>query len=216
MTGDYLEPHLDRAALLLIDVQRDFIDGAMPVAGTRDLLPRLARLAAVFRAARRPIVHAIRLYEPGSSDADAIRRAAIEAGARVVAPGSEGAQIPETLLPDGLRVPLDARLLMRGEPQRLTPDESVIYKPRWSAFHRTVLDEHLRGLAVDTLVVAGCNLPNCPRATLFDASERDYRTVLVTDAVSQRTPERVADLELIGVRTLELSELEGALAATGR
>jgi nicotinamidase-related amidase len=55
---------------------------------------------------------------------------------------------------------------------------------------------------VDTVVVAGCNLPNCPRATLFEAGERDFRTVLAVDAVSQASPERLADLAGIGVRLL--------------
>lgn len=83
-----------------------------------------------------------------------------------------------------------------------------MFKPRWSAFYRTSLDEHLRDLGVNTVVVAGCNLPNCPRATLFDASERDYRAVLVTDATSQVTPERLADLALIGVGALNTADIE--------
>ena len=88
----------------------------------------------------------------------------------------------------------------------------ILYKPRWSAFHRTRLDDHLRDLDVTTVVVAGCNLPNCPRATLFDASERDYRTVLVTDATSQTTTERLDDLALIGVILAEVDEVEVLLA----
>ncbi|WP_229123695.1 isochorismatase family protein [Enemella evansiae] len=58
-------------------------------------------------------------------------------------------------------------------------------------------------MALDTIVVAGCNLPNCPRATLFDATERDFRSVLVVDAVSQLSDERLTDLEAIGVRLLQ-------------
>ncbi|WIY83389.1 isochorismatase family protein [Propionimicrobium sp. PCR01-08-3] len=81
MEHDYLSPHFGSAALLLIDVQHDFIDGAMPVPGTAEVLPRLAELTAAFRAAHRPIVHVIRLYRPGGSDTDAVRRATVEAGA---------------------------------------------------------------------------------------------------------------------------------------
>lgn len=58
-------------------------------------------------------------------------------------------------------------------------------------------------MALDTIVVAGCNLPSCPRATLFDATERDFRSVLVVDAVSQLSDERLTDLEAIGVRLLQ-------------
>lgn len=67
-----------------------------------------------------------------------------------------------------------------------------------------------------TVVVAGCNLPNCPRATLFDASERDFRTVLVTDAVSGVTVERLADLERIGVVAMKEEFTSRSLATTKR
>lgn len=87
-----------------------------------------------------------------------------------------------------------------------------MFKPRWSAFYRTELEQHLRERDVSTVVVAGCNLPNCPRATLFDVSERDYRAVLVEDATSQVTPERVHDLTLIGVNIADVTSVEQELA----
>ncbi len=62
----------------------------------------------------------------------------------------------------------------------------------------------------DTVLVVGCNVPNCPRATLFDASERDFRTVLAHDAVSQGTSERLADLVSIGV---QITDVAGVLSA---
>jgi nicotinamidase-related amidase len=95
----------------------------------------------------------------------------------------------------------------------------VIFKPRWSAFHRTELEALLHAQNCDTVVVAGCNLPNCPRATLFDATERDFRTVLVSDAVSQTSPERVADLERIGVAlrsTTDVLTLPGFESSSSR
>jgi nicotinamidase-related amidase len=210
--SDYLAPHFDRAALVLVDVQNDFIDGAMPVAGTREILDRLAGLAAGFRAVGRPVAHLIRLYEPGGSDVDAVRRADVEAGAQVVAPGTVGAEIPAALLPGARPISLQTDTLLAGRPQQLSDREAVVYKPRWSAFYRTDLERWLRARDVDTVVVAGCNLPNCPRATLFDASERDLRAVLVTDAVSQATPERLADLQLIGVKLLTADEVAAALS----
>ncbi|WP_341258317.1 isochorismatase family cysteine hydrolase [Gordonia malaquae] len=196
--GMYLDPDWATSALLIIDVQNDFASGPSAVAGTADRIPGLARLATSFRAVGRPIVHVVRSYRAGESDVDLVRRAAIESGDAVVQPGTTGADIPGALLPHDLS--LDWNLLRSGEIQQIGPEESVMYKPRWSAFHRTPLDRRFRDLGIDTVVVAGCNLPNCPRATLFDASERDYRTVLVVDATSQTTPERLADLELIGVR----------------
>lgn len=205
---DYTAPHWDRSALVLIDVQNDFVDGATPIAGTAELLPPMARLARAFRAAGRPVVHVVRLYVPGGSDVDPVRRSAVEAGARIAAPGSSGSEVPEVLL----RAPLDHELLLSGAVQEVGAAEVVLFKPRWSAFHRTGLDGYLSGLGVDTVVVAGCNLPNCPRATLFDASERDYRAVLVADATSQASEQRLADLLLIGVEVVTTAEVLDALA----
>lgn len=211
MANDYLVPHLDRAALLVIDVQRDFVDGAMTVPGTAEVLPRLVELASSFRNAGRPVIHIIRIYEPGGSDVDLVRRSIVEEGAEIAAPGTEGSQIPPQLLPGGEPIMLDDEALLAGEVQRISDNEAIIYKPRWSAFYRTSLDALLKDLQVDSVIVAGCNLPNCPRATLFDASERDLRTVVVTDAVSQATPERLADLQMIGVNLMTTEELVDAL-----
>lgn len=205
---DYTAPHWDRAALVLIDVQNDFVDGAAPIPGTAELLPAMARLAGAFRATGRPVVHVVRLYVPGGSDVDPVRRSVVEAGGHIAAPGTRGARIPDVLVTEVL----DQDRLLAGEVQRLGEDEVVLFKPRWSAFFRTGLDEHLRARGIDTVVVAGCNLPNCPRATLFDASERDYRAVAVSDATSQATDQRLDDLRLIGVEVLTTAQVVGALA----
>jgi nicotinamidase-related amidase len=207
---DYTAPKWASAALVVIDFQVEFMDGgALPVPGTSEVVGPVAALATAFRAAGRPIAHVVRLYQPGGSDIDLPRRAAVEAGAEIVAPGSAGSQIPADVLPGPAL--LDPEVLLKGEPQQLAADEAIFFKPRWSAFHRTGLEPWLRERAVTTVVLAGCNLPNCPRATLFDASERDFRTVLITDAVSQTSAERLADLRAIGVNLMTLDELLAVL-----
>lgn len=213
----FTEPHLATSALLVVDTQADFLDdGAAAVAGTSAVLPELARLVAAYRAAGRPIVHVVRLY--AGDDVDLVRRAAVRAGAPLVRPGSAGARVAPGLLP-APEIELDGEALLAGHLQRVGPGEVVLWKPRWSAFHRTPLDDHLRQLGVDTVVVAGCNFPNCPRATVFDASERDYRVVVVPDATSQVTPERLADAEALGVRAVSAAEVARGVAraaAAGR
>lgn len=207
---DYVSPNWARAALVVIDLQQDFLDGGvMAIPGTSEVVGNIAALAATFRARGRPIAHIVRLYAPGDSDVDLPRRDAIENGAQIAAPGSDGSEIPAEVLQE--RVRLDPDTLLSGAAQPLGPGEVVFYKPRWSAFHRTGLESWLKEQDCDTVVVVGCNLPNCPRATLFDASERDFRAALVRDAVSQVTDERLADLEGIGVRIVNLSEAIVAL-----
>jgi nicotinamidase-related amidase len=199
---DYTTPHWGRSALVVIDMQVDFADGgASPIGGTSAVTPNVGRLTAAYRAAGLPIVHIVRLYAPADSDVDLPRRAFVEEGGVVVAPGSSGSAIIAGVAGDGT-VAMNAELLLAGRPQPIGPHEVALFKPRWGAFYRTDLESRLHDRAVDTVVVAGCNLPNCPRATLFEASERDFRTVLATDAVSQASPERLADLAGIGVQLL--------------
>jgi hypothetical protein len=66
---------------------------------------------------------------------------------------------------------------------------------------------------VDTVVFAGCNLPNCLRASLIEASERGYRTVLVTDAVSQGSEQGFAEVSRIGVGLMTVAAVAHALDA---
>lgn len=207
---DYTGIHWERSALVLVDLQADFIDQAMPVPGTAAVLPAAAALADAFRQAHRPVVHVIRYYPPGGSDVDAVRRERIESGARIAAPGSAGSLIPAGVT-GGRTVELDHARLLAGEFQGVADDEVVLYKPRWSAFHRTRLHQWLTAAGVDSVVVAGCNLPNCPRATLFDASALDYRAGVVVDAVSATTTERLDDLALIGVNLLTTDQAIAAL-----
>jgi nicotinamidase-related amidase len=146
----------------------------------------------------------VRLY--AGDDVDLVRRTLVASGSGPVAPGAAGSQILEALRPAGTS-DLDHERLLRGEAQHLGPDEVVLWKPRWSAFFRTPLDAHLRTRNVDTVVIAGCNFPNCPRATAFDASELDYRTILAADALSGATPDRLDEMERIGVLAVTTDDL---------
>jgi nicotinamidase-related amidase len=203
----YTQPHPESAALLTIDVQRDFsLPGApLETPGTIEVAPRIRRLLDAFRAAGRPIVHVVRLYQEDGSNVDPVRRAAVEGGARMAAPGSDGAELLDDLKPD-TNLRLDAEAILRGEFQRLARNEFVMYKARWGAFYGTSLEAFLRGRDVDTTVLAGCNFPNCPRTTIYEASERDFRIVAVVDAISGAYDRGVQELRNIGVLALTTDE----------
>jgi len=209
----HLVPHWASAALITIDMQRDFLsESPYGLAGTTEVIPAIRRLADAFRAAGRPIVHIVRLYEPGGGNADLPRRSLLASGVNIVAPGTPGRLLAPGLPPEGAPE-LDDALLLSGKPQELGPAEYAIYKPRWGAFFQTPLHELLGDLGVDTVVFAGCNFPNCPRASIVEASERDYRIVLVTDAVSQTTPQGLEEVRRIGVQLMSTDEVTAAVAA---
>lgn len=203
---EHVRPHAGSAALLTIDVQRDFTapDGAATIPGTAEAVPAMRRLVEGFRKAGRPVVHAVRLYRPDGSNVDRCRRGAIEAGERIVAPGGEGANLVDGLTP--ATTDLDAELLLDGELQQLDADEYAMYKPRWSAFYRTPLADRLDAWGIDSVVLCGCNFPNCPRTTVYDGSQRDLRFGFVPGATSGTYDRGVEELAGIGVGIASVGE----------
>jgi nicotinamidase-related amidase len=199
---DYLAPDFGSAALITIDTQVDTLDGEpLEIPGTSDAVPRIAALGAAFRDAGRPIVHIVRLYLEDGSNVDLCRRAAIEDGAPILVPGSRGTQLAPGLT-ESANFALDPDELLDGRSQEVGPGEVAIYKPRWGAFYGTPLEDHLRALDVSTLVFCGCNFPNCPRTSIYEASERDFRIVLAEDAISGLYDRGREELEGIGVRLM--------------
>lgn len=213
MIDSHTAPEFNASALVLIDTQCDVLqDGAFPISGTSDALPAMRRLLEAFRQAGRPIVHVVRLYEPDGSNADLCRRGLLAGGGQVLVPDSPGCQIPAELLPrPGLR--LDIEQLMAGGTQPLGPGEAAMYKPRWGAFYATPLEQHLRDQGITTIVFAGCNFPNCPRTSIYEASERDFRTVVARDAISGLYDRGEHELLNIGVQLLNVAELTVRLEA---
>lgn len=209
------EPNWARAALLTIDMQQDFASpqGTGFVPGTDKILPAFANLVGVFRKSKLPILHAIRLYLEDGSNAERCRQQMLQSGLSLARPGTSGARAVEAIL--AAATPDTSLALLAGEYLELGPSEWLFYKPRWSAFYNTGLEERLRALEVDTVVVAGCNFPNCPSATLFDATERNLRVVLVTDAVSGLAEAGLRWCTGIGVTPLTVDQVQAHILARG-
>jgi nicotinamidase-related amidase len=209
---DYLAPDVRSAVLVTIDIQVDTLDGQpLEVAGTSAAVPTIAALAAAFREAGRPIVHIVRLYREDASNVDLCRRAAVEAGAEMFVPGSSGSQLAPGVVERPAAFALQPDVLLDGRPQEVGPQEVVMYKPRWGAFYETPLEDHLRRRGVSTIVFCGCNFPNCPRTSIYEASERDFRVVLVEDAISGLYDRGREELENIGVRLMPAADVIASL-----
>lgn len=209
---DYLTPDYANCALITIDVQNDFtLDGApAQIKGTKEALPNMQNALENARRHGIPIVHVIRLYNKNGENVDLCRRQLIEEGLELVRPGSKGAELVSELKPTST-IQLEAQRLLKGELQTIAENETIIYKPRWSAFHNTRLEKHLHDLGVNTLVFIGCNYPNCPRASIYAASERDFRIALIKDAISGLYPKGEAELKAIGVRLISTNQWQTML-----
>lgn len=89
----------------------------------------------------------------------------------------------------------------------MTENEWVIYKPRWGAFFKTPLEEFLIRKGINTLIFTGCNFPNCPRTSIYEASERDFNVIMVKDAISGTYDRGNREINQIGARVLSANQL---------
>jgi nicotinamidase-related amidase len=211
--GEYTDPRITKSALITIDTQNDFtLEGApAQIAGTADVVPNMTRLLGSYRKNGLPIIHVIRLYLRDGSNVDLCRKKIIEEGKEIVAPGSYGAELVDGLKPDAL-AKINADALLSGKVQQSGNNEFVMYKPRWGAFYKTALEDFLNKREIDTIIFLGCNYPNCLRTSIYEASERDFRIVLVKDAMSQLYPKGEEEMENIGVHLMKTRDIEKVLA----
>lgn len=188
-----IEPNA--AALILIDMQRGFIDAdsSLYIAGAAATVPACARALARARELGIPVVHAHREYASDGSTVEAVRYDDWARGGKPLS-----TEWPESLLP----------------PKELTPlrTETVIRKRRFSAFFGTKLDTGLRDHSTTTVILAGTTTPNCVRATCLDALSLDYNVVVLSDATSSRSPEvqqaNIDDMAVIGAQIMTVAEFE--------
>ena len=189
-------------ALLVIDMQNDFILPGAPLEGWNcmAIVPNIAELVRFFRAQKRPVIwtkHVHQMNDIGllgpmwpATGPDSPTQALVK--------GTPGVEIIEDL-----PVP--------------TPDELVIEKRRYSAFFQTDLELNLRTLGVKTLLITGVNTNICCESTARDGFMRDFQIMSVADAQTSITKElhdaalistmvtfgRVADTQQV------ISELKG-------
>lgn len=203
----YTQPNMHSSAIIVIDMQNDFAQpGAIAeVPGSYEIKDKLVVLLNAARAKSVPVIHVVRLYSPDGSNVDLCRKALVEAGKSIVVPHTPGADILPELKPNS--APLDYERLLKGDLQQIAPHEWVLYKPRWGAFYRTPLEAFLRDSGIDTLVFAGCNFPNCPRTSIYEASERDFKIVLARDAMSQIYDKGMQEIGNIGVAVMTVKEI---------
>ena len=189
-------------ALLIIDMQRDFVLPGAPlcVAGALPSVPVVRRLLDRARDRGWPVFHVVREHAPDGGDAEPCRRHLFRAGGGVCVAGTTGAAVVDELTP--------------------LPGERKLVKTRFSGFYRTSLEDELRALGVSTVLVAGTQYPNCVRGTAVDAWYRDFRVIVVSDACSAQTPEvaeaNIRDMRGMGIVCEPLDRLPELLARRDR
>jgi nicotinamidase-related amidase len=171
-------------ALLLIDMQRDFLEpGGFGSALGNDvsLLRRTIepnrRLLAAWRAAGLIVVHTREGHRPDLSDLPPAKLHRARQGLRIGDAGPMG------------------RILIQGEPGHgiipelaPLPGEATIDKPGKGAFWATDLDARLRQMGVRQLVVTGVTTEVCVHTTVAEANDRGYDCLVPADCVGSYFP----------------------------
>lgn len=185
-------PHPDRAVLLVHDMQRYFLDFFPAGEPVTTLIENARRLRAAAVATGMPVVYTA---QPGSmSDRD---RGLLRDfwGPGMLADG-HSRRIVDALAPG--------------------PGDTILTKWRYSAFHRTDLEERLRAWGRDQLVVCGVYTHVGCLMTACDAFSRDVQPFLVADAVADFTAEEHADaLRYAARRCAAVPSTDQVLAALG-
>jgi nicotinamidase/pyrazinamidase len=152
-------------ALVIVDVQNDFVSGSLAVPGGGEIVPVLNRYIGHFTGQRLPVI-ATRDWHPPQ------HRSFCDAGgawpAHCVAASDGASFVP------GLALPPDVIVISKG-----TRAEHEAY----SGFEGTDLDLQLRGRGVSRLFVGGLATDYCVLRTVLDARRHGYDVFVLADAI---------------------------------
>ena len=180
-----LEVDPARTAIVMIDMQRDFLEpgGFGESLGndvsllTKAIAPA-KRLLAAARKLGMLVVHTREGHRPDLSDAPPAKVERGSPSARIGAQGPMG------------------RILIRGEaghdiiPELApAPNEPVVDKPGKGAFYATDLQSILQNRGIENLIVGGVTTEVCVHTTVREANDRGYRCVVAADCCGSYFPE---------------------------
>lgn len=142
---------------------KDFIheDGALPVKGAAELIPRINQRIKEFRSRGEPIVFIADSHAPDDKEFKIWPKHCVK--------GSEGAEVVEELEKE--------------------EEDEVVEKSTYSAFYDTRLEEVLREKGVEVLVLTGVLTDICVLHTAADAAMGGYKVRVLKDCVASSTKE---------------------------
>jgi nicotinamidase-related amidase len=175
----------ERTALLIIDMQRDFVEPGgfgetlgNDVSLLREIIPPLRAVLDATREAGITVIHTREGHLPDLSDCPPAKLNRGKPSLRIGDPGPRG------------------RILIRGEyghdiidELSPAPGELVVDKPGKGSFYATGLDEVLRGQGITSLLVTGVTTEVCVHTTVREANDRGYECLVLSDCVGSYFPE---------------------------
>lgn len=191
-----MKPELiNNTALLVIDMQNGFINEKSPlcIRGAKKTIPACSEIIDRCHQQKVPVFYVIREYREDGTDVERPRYNVWLKGGKPLSYGCEpelSSDMPEEF--------------------EVLPEDTLILKPRYSAFFATELDMILRRRGIRRLLLAGTTTPNCIRTTCYDALSLDYDVVVLTDCTSSNTDEiqesNLRDMENAGAKLMSSQE----------
>lgn len=197
-------------AVIVVDMQNDFgSEGGMFHRAGIDISmiqSAVAPTAGVLAAARKESIKVIYLkmaFKADLSDAgppDSVNfvrhRNFMKVGTKVKSPTGADSQIL-------VRDTWNSDILSQLTPH---PNDTVLYKTRFSGFYQTELDSILKQSGIKYLIFTGCTTSICVESTIRDAMFRDYLPVLLADCTGEPIgygfPRSNHDASLLNIQTL--------------
>jgi nicotinamidase-related amidase len=151
---------MSKKALLVIDMLNDFVLPGAPleVPDTRKVMPNIKREIENARKEGSSVIYVCDTHEPDDREFSRF------GWPPHAVKGTRGAEVVEELRPE------------KGD--------ILIEKTTYSSFHKTKLDETLRGLGVESLRLTGCVTHICVMFTASDAVLREYEVTVAKDGVA--------------------------------
>jgi nicotinamidase-related amidase len=175
-TAGAFQPNLTRAALLVVDMQNDFVRAGAPmeVPDARATIPVIESLATRFRARHAPVIFTRFVAGP--------ERTLLWNWSPQCAPPTCACWRDKRRSYSDIRGERLAFEVIDELPAG--PGDHVVDKYGYSAFHDTILPQILKAEAIETLVVTGTVTQICVEDTVHGAFHSGYPTIVVADAVS--------------------------------
>jgi nicotinamidase-related amidase len=157
---------VDNAAVIIIDMLRDFVTGELKCERAQRIVPNLKRLVEAARKHNIPVIYSNDAHYPQDHEV-------VQKWGKHAIKGTKGAEVIPELKP--------------------SEKDYVVEKRVYSGFFETGLDPLLRSLykgeGVKTVILCGIHTNICVRHTAADAFFRGYKIIIAKDGVEAFTQE---------------------------
>ena len=176
-------------------MQNGFINEESPlcIRGAKKTIPACSEIIDRCHQQKVPVFYVIREYREDGTDVERPRYNTWLKGGKPLSYGCDPEMSSD--MPEEFQV---------------LPEDTLILKPRYSAFFATELDMILRRRGIRRLLLAGTTTPNCIRTTCYDALSLDYDVVVLTDCTSSNTDEiqesNLRDMQNAGAKLMSSQE----------